>query len=245
MLTIVITTFSKRYNLVSSLIKQIRTYSDLKVILLINGEQDGNFNEEYRTKILNLSVAYKNIYPIFFIETRGLAKMWNTGIIHSNTDNILMLNDDIIINSKEIFDTAFSVITNHEYTGLTVINKSFSHFIINKIVIHKIGYFDERLLGFGEEDGDITYRFEKEKLKINSISVSSVINIVSDIRHDHIKPEISKYSKFNIDFICKEKYKVNTDSFYKGIFDNPMDIILADETQYPYEKFFRQNKDKL
>lgn len=243
--TIAITTFSKRYDLLSSLVQQIRNYTDTKIILVVNGELNGEFHEDYRIKILNLCINYKNIYPILFVETRGLSKMWNTAIIHSDTDNILILNDDLKIESNEIFSKTVNIIRNDNYTGLLKINNSFSHFIVNKIVIHKIGYFDERLLGFGEEDGDISYRFEKENIKIGNVYVNGIINIISDIRHDYIKTEIGKYSKFNRNFIYNEKYKKNENSPFRGMFDTSMDEILVNQPQYVYEKFFRKNKNKL
>ena len=56
----------------------------------------------------------------------------------------------------------------------------------------KIGYFDERLLGFGEEDGDITYRLLKVGVDVGNMSISNVRNIVSEVRHDHIKSGIGK-----------------------------------------------------
>lgn len=243
--TIAITTFSKRYGYIEKLIPQIRTYTDNKIILIINGEKDGKFNEEYRVNILTLCAKYPNIFPIFFIETRGLSKLWNTGIVAADTNNILMLNDDIEIGSIDIFDITSAHIKSKGFTGITKINNSFSHFIVNKLVLDFIGYFDERLLGFGEEDGDISFRMMKLGDKINNINVDNVINIVSNIRHDHIKPGIGKYSNFNRQFIYSEKYKPNMMAKHKGMFDTPMDQLLEDINQYPYEKFFRENKNNL
>jgi glycosyltransferase involved in cell wall biosynthesis len=243
--TIVITTFAKRYNYVVNLIPQIRNYTDNKIILVVNGEKDGNFDEEYRKNILTLCSNYYNVFPTMFIETRGLCKMWNTGLIMSDTDNVLILNDDIEIHSGDIIRDVTSHIKSSEYKGITRINNSFSHFIANKIVLDSLGYFDERLLGFGEEDGDISYRFIKSGIVINTIYINGVMNIISNIRHEHIKPGIGKYSSFNRQFIYGQKYSPNMNSHYKGMFDTPMDQIMEDVNQYPYEKFFRENKNNL
>jgi glycosyltransferase involved in cell wall biosynthesis len=126
--TIVITTFAKRYNYVVNLIPQIRNYTDNKIILVVNGEKDGNFDEEYRKNILTLCSNYYNVFPTMFIETRGLCKMWNTGLIMSDTDNVLILNDDIEIHSGDIIRDVTSHIKSSEYKGITRINNSFSHF---------------------------------------------------------------------------------------------------------------------
>lgn len=242
---IAITTFSKRFDFVSKLISQIRIHNLNKIYLVINGEKDGNFNEDYRNNILNLCINNSFIYPIFFTEIRGLSKLWNTAIIASDVDNILVLNDDIEILSGDIFSKTSSLIREDSYTGLCKINGSFSHFVVNKVLIDKMGYFDERLLGFGEEDGDITYRFLKNNIHVGDMRCSDVINIVSQVRHDDIKPGIGKYSHFNRSFIMNEKYRMNTNSRLQGMFDYPVDQVLDDSNLYPYERFFRKNKNNL
>ena len=111
--------------------------------------------------------------------------------------------------------------------------------------MEQIGYFDERLLGFGEEDGDITYRLLKHNINVNNINVNGIINIISSVRHEYVKPGIGKYSKFNRQFIYETKYSKNITSKYRGLFDSPMDQNIEDLQQYPYEKFFRDNKNNL
>ena len=243
--TIGITTFSKRLKFATNLIQQIRQHVNNKIILIINGEQEGNFDETYRQNILKVCLQYENVFPVFYIETRGLSKMWNTVVITSNTDNVLILNDDIEIQTKDIFDNVTSVIRSENYTGIMRMNGSFSHFVVNKSLIHKLGYFDERLLGFGEEDGDIVFRMLQLGSDVGNINVNGVVNIVSDIRHDFVKPGIGKYSNFNRQFIYEEKYKPNTSSPYQGMFDTPMEQLIENINQYPYEKFFKKNKNNL
>ena len=241
--TIGITTFSKRYELVVKLVKQIRSFTDETIT--INGEKDGEFDDQYRRNMLELCSSFPSVFPTFFIETRGLSKMWNTVLIMSNTEHVLMLNDDIEINGPEIFNVVTNNINSESFTGLSKINSSFSHFIVSKLIMDKIGYFDERLLGFGEEDGDITYRLLKHNININNIYSPNVVNIVSNIRHEHVKSGIGKYSHFNRDFIYNRKYRSNMDSNIRGMFDTPMDQLLPDINQYPTEKFFKDNKANL
>jgi hypothetical protein len=240
-----ITTFSKRFNYIETLLKQIRQFTDLKIMVVINGEKNGDFKEDYRKKILELCTSIKNVYPIFYLETRGLSKLWNTLLITSNSDNLLILNDDIEIYSSDIFNILDNYVPSSSFKGLTKINGSFSHFIVNKPLMDKIGYFDERLLGFGEEDGDITYRLLKIGIDVGNISISNIRNIVSDVRHDHVKSGIGKYSKFNRDYIYGEKYSKNLTSPYRGLFDTPMEQTLSDLDNYPSERFFIKNKNNL
>jgi len=243
---IAITTFSKRFDYLKKLLEQIRTYSNNKIHLIINGERDGNFNETYRKDILNICSNYDFIYPVFFTEIRGLTKMWNTSLIFSNEDDVLVLNDDIEIHSVDIFNKATAIINNSKYKGLCRLNGSFSHFVANKNVIGSIGYFDERLLGFGEEDGDIIYRLMKHRISLNDAPVFGLANIVCDVKHEDVKGHSnSKYSQFNRDFIYTQKYGKDYSSKLQGMFDYPMKELLENVKQYPYEEFFKDNKHKL
>lgn len=243
-----ITTFSLRYEFVKKLITKIRELNvNNNIFLCINGEKDSEFDEEYRKKILDLCSSLSNVYPIFFVEVRGLSKMWNTLLIHSTKDDVLILNDDIEVLSENMFEVVSNHIESNEYYGLSKINSTFSFFVANKNLIDELGYFDERLLGFGEEDGDITYRLiEKKNKNVYGLYAQGIHNIVSDIRHEHVKPGIGKYSMFNRKFIFEQKYNCNNSkSGISGMFGMPCDKVLEDKNLYPYEKFFRDNKHSL
>ena len=197
-----------------------------------------------RKKVLNLCSQYENVYPIFFIELRGLSKMWNTCIIHSTTDDVLILNDDIHIHSKAIFDFTSSLINDNEYKGICKLKSTFSFFIVNKNLMNQVGYFDERLLGFGEEDGDMTHRLLCMGISVQDSWVDGLGNIVSDIRHDEVIHNQCKYSKFNPDFMFNQKYR-RVEEGIQGMFSFPCEKVLDDKNPYPYESFFMENKHKL
>lgn len=241
-----ITTFSLRFNFVETLVKKIRDLGvENTIYLCINGEKDSSFNEDYRKNILSLCLSQPNVFPIFFVETRGLSKMWNTLLIHSTKENLLILNDDINVTSNNMFEVVSNHIKTPEYFGLSIINNTFSFFVVNKKFIDKLGYFDERLLGFGEEDGDIMYRLNKQEGKrVFRLTAGGLENIVSDIRHEHIKSGVGKYSFFNRDYIFNQKYKCNGDIYF---FPEEIECeqLLDDIQLYPYEKFFIENKNNL
>jgi hypothetical protein len=238
-----ITTFSKRFHFIEKLLKQIRSFNHNDIILTINGDYKQEFNDEYRKKILNLCSLYSNVYPIFFPEQRSLSKLWNTILIHSKNDVCLILNDDIEILKSNVFEKIENDLDNIK---LTVINGSFSHFVCNKNIINEIGYFDERLLGFGEEDGDIKIRFfEKYNKRVDQETIPGIKNIISDIRDENISKGIGKYSKFNREFMFGKKWKSNGDNGEKIIAGTSYLKQINDELQYPYEKFFRDNKNNL
>lgn len=226
--------------MVEKLIGQIRSFSDSPIHICVNGEYQEKFNEEYRKKMLNLCLSYESILPIFFVEMRGLSKMWNTLISFSESDNVLVLNDDIEVFSNDIFEKIENI---KEETTLIKINGSFSHFIINRRVLDKVGWFDERLLGFGEEDGDITFRFLENGHKIYNLSVCGLVNLVSDTRQN-IKPGIGKYSLYNREFTFNEKY-TPTESGIVGMFGKPYERKLTDINNLPCESYYWDNKEKL
>ena len=240
--TIGITTFSKRFDMVSTLIKQIRTQTQDPIIVGINGEEGGNFNNDYRKQMLELCAAYDDIYPIFFIEMRGLAKLWNTIVNTSTTNEVLLLNDDVEIVGKKVFDNIYGYLASGDLDGITRINHSFSHFLLKKDVINKIGYFDERLLGFGEEDGDIYYRFIKNNMSIKGVNIEGIINLVSNVVQDHVKKGIGKYSLWNREYIYGQKYHVDFSSPYRGLFDTPMRQVIEDVNCYPLELYHMTKK---
>jgi glycosyltransferase involved in cell wall biosynthesis len=243
--TIAITTFSKRYHFLEETLKKVREFDTKSdVIICINGEKDANFDQEYRKKVLNLCSLYDNIFPVFFPEIRGLSKMWNTCIIHSPTEDVLILNDDIRIHSEAIFNFTSSLINSKEYKGICKMKSTFSFFVVNKNLMNEVGYFDERLLGFGEEDGDITHRLLSMDIAIQDSWVDGLDNIVSDIRHDEIMHNQCKYSKFNPSFMFNQKYK-KSEKGIKGMFSFPCEKVLEDQNPYPYESFFMENKKKI
>lgn len=247
--TIGITTFSNRYDELSTLVKQIREYTDIDIILGINGNYNEDFSEEYRKLILKLCLSYNNIYPIFFPNQRGLSKIWNTLIIHSTTEWVLVLNDDIEIKSNDFFITLENNLS-FQHPDACRINGSFSHFMIHKEIINNIGWFDERLLGFGEEDGDFIFRYiEIYNKNVSEWSINNIISLGSWKRDENIRPGVSKYSAFNREFIFlnnEPKYKVSNDeNGIEGMFGSKHIKMISDENQYPYETFYWKNKKNL
>ena len=126
------------------------------------------------------------------------------------------------------------------------INGSFSHYMISKSDLIDVGFFDERLLGLGEEDGDFYWRFyEKFGREIPSLTLPLIDNICSDIADEGYAKGIRTAAKFNREFIKKIKYKESLLGGYRGMFDKRVKKVLLDDRQYPYEVFYRMNKDKI
>ena len=233
--TIVITTFSKRFDLVTNLITQIREVTTNPIILTINGERDGVLNEEYRKNILTFCVKFDSIYPIFFTEIRSLSKLWNLGTINSNLDDVLILNDDIIILDDNFFTQCDEIL--YEDVNMVLFNNSFSHFFVNKNFLDKIGYFDERLLGFGWEDTDMWMRFkELTGERIKTVDTTSIHNECSDLVYDNIKTTWGKYSLYNYEYLKTKYSNSNADRYMCG------KKLKEDINPYPMELYFLNNK---
>jgi hypothetical protein len=247
--SIVITTFDKRFEeFLVPLVKSIKAQRPVvEIIVTANGSCRADFNEGYRRELLAFLATQANCFPIVFPTFQSLAKMWNRGILNASYEQALVLNDDLHITTgleHGFFDALeASLIANK---GTFKINGSFSHFVISKEDLIAVGFFDERLLGLGEEDGDFYWRFhEKLGREILSIDLPHIDNVCSDIADSGYTKGIRTAAKFNRDYIKTVKYKEVLIGGYRGMFDRRVKKLVSDEKQYPYETFYRENKDKV
>lgn len=247
--SVVITTFDKRFEaFLVPLVAQIRAQRpNLEIVVMINGPGKGVFDESYRANILSYLAKYPEVFPTMFPSFQSLAKLWNRGALTASHDRALILNDDLELRSENgvcFFDHLEDALASQQ--GTFKINGSFSHFILDKRELIEVGFFDERLLGLGEEDGDFFWRFyRKYKKEIPSVEVGLIDNVQSDLADEGYTKGIRTASKFNRDFIQEKKYKTTLLGGYRGMFDKKVNQILEDEKQYPYELFYLENKQKL
>lgn len=247
--SIVITTFDQRFELfLAPLIGSIKALRpQIEIIVMVNGPAKGSFDGAYRSKLLGFLASQANCFPTLFPNFQALSKLWNRGALTATNQRILMLNDDLAINSIEpsnFFDHLESALGNQPHAFK--INSSFSHFVASKEELIKVGFFDERLLGIGEEDGDFVWRYhETYGREIPSIDIPGIGNIQSKVADEGFTKGIGHYSKFNRDFIKNQKYQEVLVGGYKGMFDKRSKKRLSDEKQYPYENFYLDNIHKL
>jgi glycosyltransferase involved in cell wall biosynthesis len=250
-ISIGITTFAARFEeYFKPLLTKIREIdSDIEIVVAVNGEHKVKFDEAYRQNILAFLASQKNVFPVFFPTFRGLAKLWNTIIIHASHDYILLLNDDIMIDSDNFLINIEKKLRRNNFLSFTI-NRSWSHFLLSRKEIDDLGYFDERLLGIGEEDGDITWRYySKFGRTIADYNIRGVKNYAEETVYSYKPANIAchsgtKYSQFNRDFMFSHKYRPYSDG-YKGMFAVPVSLQDPCPVQYPNEKFYRTNRDKL
>lgn len=260
--TIGITTFEHRFEkYFKPLIKQIRSARpEIEVIVYINAQYGTGLNENYRKDILKFISEYDNIYPLITPHFKGLSKMWNNIIVHSSNKNIFIMNDDISLESTFFsqVDEVFKQ-TNSSFR----INNSFSHFHVNRDEVFEVGFFDERLIGLGEEDGDWCFRWERKYQKnlpsLNTPFVKSFYYILDENNSEGMEKDSthSKYTPWNARWIFQNKYDPeNTELALKqgfpadgrgGMYGKPVAIRenCIELDFYPAEKFFWEHIDEL
>lgn len=245
-ITIGIVTFKQRAHLVKDLIKKIRSYVDssVDIILAVNSNNEEIMDENYRRDMLNLAAEYESVYPIICPEFKSLCKLWNTIAIFSRTDYIFYICDDVAYEDENILNNVIEYIQNTDDKFFTI-NNQFSHFVLTKSILHELGYFDERLIGFGEEDGDIIHRYiEMYGQRMNNIYIHGIYNMAAyNLMSNNIETHIDNKPKFNREF-AQHKYQQSNNGIY-GMSPVPLVKILDDYQQYPYENFVRKNKHNI
>jgi predicted glycosyltransferase involved in capsule biosynthesis len=159
--------------------------------------------------------------------------------LHSTKDDILFVSDDVEITNDNILNEVESRIN-----GTTMmINNSFSHYICNRVELDSFGWFDERLVGFGEEDGDLIYRYLEAGRQLQSVWINGIRDAGSQVASSYEKG-VGKYTKFNRDWIFTNKYVPDPNGLL-GTFGFPHKRIGENIQQYPTEKFYWKHKHSL
>lgn len=239
-----ITTFKNRFHRVVRLVDFIRKKGNWPIILAVNGEYKEKFDEDYRKHILNFASFKENCYVSMFPEFRSLSKLWNTILITSPTDWNLVINDDVIILNDFPFDVLERATKETITPEIFAINGSWSHYFVNKKLIAEAGWFEERLLGIGEEDSDMVWRLENMGKKIFKPIIPSIVNVPDNNKPTNIKTGIKHYSEYNRNFIFNEKYEKD-DEGIEGMFEHKAKNKIDNINSYPNEIFYWNNKHKL
>lgn len=255
--SISITTFvyrlEKYYKPLMNAISRMRPNTDK--IVFVNGQHKKDFDQDYRREIMRFSSLCPRTYLVMSPIVRGCSFMWNTAFNFTNTDYILNLNDDLIIQDGFFEDFEEMLRRNAEAGHESFrINWSFSHFCVHRRDLFDVGYFDERLLGFGEEDGDWLWRWEVAKGRpmrcygsgriLNCIDQAST-NSENMVKHNEGG---GKYSSFNRQLILDHIYEFPkepdpTRPAHSGLYGRPAQMRRGAETPnyYPAEKWYRDN----
>ncbi|MDA3030271.1 MAG: hypothetical protein O2823_02950 [Actinomycetota bacterium] len=245
--SIIIVTFESRFfEYALPLVKNLRTDVDTPIFILINGNYaKANRNSKLQIFLKELS-NFDNIYPIAFASFRGCAELWNTGIVNSDSEYYLILNDDVTVYPNSIIirlNMLGDLLMKH---GLVTINHSFSYFGISRKCIDEVGFFDEHFIGMGEEDRDYAYRFESlYSRKHGNLSTSSFVHFGDESADQSIKkiPK-NKRSLFNLEHYEKI-YTSDLSGKIQGVYEKPMRRTQDFRNPRPIWKFRISNYKNL
>tara|TARA_R110000868_G_C10964612_1_gene768963 strand:- start:5463 stop:6257 length:795 start_codon:yes stop_codon:yes gene_type:complete len=250
-ISICVVTFKERLEDIKRLLSQIQNDNKIKgvdIILAVNGNNDESMPDNYRQEMLKLASETPNCYPIVCAEYKSLPKLWNTLTIFSKTKYNFIICDDVEYTSPTIL-TEIETFTKNTRAEFFTINGGFSHFVLTKQKLHELGYFDERLIAHGEEDGDIVHRYIKRYgTRIPAVSINGIINKGSyepKFNNKNIDCHTTNKPTFNREFV-KQVYQ--DDPFgITGMNPTPLSIKECMEIvkQYPYEMFVLKNKHQV
>lgn len=245
MITIGIVTFSKREESFTRLICDIRKATDRPVIVCINGNLDGSIDHGYLSRMMALCGSHNDVFPMVFPRFQGLSKLWNTICINATTEYTYLLNDDVVFGCPDVVDRIERHI-DATGSGLFYAPWGWSHFVISRKVLREVGYFDERLIGVGEEDGDFLWRFERlYGFQPTGIEAPGLHNAY-DYRnaHDGIDTYYGNKTRFNTQFIYGAKYRPD-EKGQRSMFNYPVSEEVWNAEQYPYEDLNEANRKWL
>ena len=185
--TLGITTYKERFEpYLKPLVKKlVYLFPETPIIIAVNGYHNLAEQEKYLQEITEWVKPYKNVSLITYKIPQGLCTLWNQLVIKAPSQNIFLLNEDINVSLSFKKDLLSSGILTSEF-GL--INGSFSHFMLNKSLIKKVGWFDERFPGIGYEDHDYEIRMTIAGKQVEHY-------IVEGIKNERVVPKDWSYDK--------------------------------------------------
>ena len=237
-LSIGITTFMNRYDdcLAPLVSKLSKLFPDCEIIIVANGHVLKKEQEAYLKKISLFSSKFKNVKLFKLNEPMGLSHIWNQIMRVSSNEDVLILNDDVDV--KIEFSSSISEVL-HIHDKLTLLNNSWSHFLINKSLPEIIGGFDEGLKEIGGEDDDYTARLAMNKILIDGFDLDTIksklklkrkrLKVNSYGRNMH--EEDNGYSSFNNRYL-EEKW-ILSNTYFPGSFEIP-DILGRRSREFKY-----------
>jgi hypothetical protein len=176
-------------------------FPDREILCVVNGHPDRTLQIAYLNKVTKFLEQFPNVRYLTYDQHQSLAKCWNQLVILSSNEKTLIMNDDTQV--TELFRQEFE--TKALPKEHTTINSSWSHFLISKATVRRVGWFDERLLGVGYEDTDYTLRLAIIDPHIVDTTCLGLSNFV--VNQDGAgwaniskKAGASKYSEINVEF---------------------------------------------
>lgn len=200
-----VTTYAARYNTYfKRLILQLSAlFPDTEIVVSVNGYYDPDKQRAYLRELHEFLIKFPHVRYSVFEESKGLSSLWNRLIDRSSHEKIIVLNDDLELSPLFRFFLERSAILDHE---VAVINKSWSHYLISRSVIGRIGWFDENFPAIGNEDWDYACRLTLAGQEPVQVKVRGIRNI-----EDH--PDDFSYGN-DLQLVNGKYARTNRDYFY-------------------------------
>ena len=165
-----ITTYIERYDdYFKPLYKSLSfLFPDIPIVVTVNGFPDPHKQNHYLSRVQSELCDQAPSHHTFILHDRpcGLTTLWNEMLQVADNRPLWILNDDLYVDPwirrwAEKFDW--------KNVKLTLLNDTWSHFIIASEVVEKVGIFEPSFLGIGFEDMDYTARSCLAGLAIGNI----------------------------------------------------------------------------
>lgn len=228
------------------IIRQLtEVFPDKEIVCIINGHPDLASQIKYLKHVTAFMARYPNVRYLSYETHQPLSKCFNWLLMMSFAKRMLILNDDLSLNLlfRRDFEKALA-----DNPDLFIINHSWSHFVISKDIVKKVGWFDERFLATGQEDGDYRSRMENAGLEVKEAKCLGVINYIAPQKDagwqnmSAVSKQSGKTSEINDEFFNKKfspngKNKYGDSSFrINPGMETPMfydTACLEDDLKYP------------
>lgn len=238
---VVITTYSGRlFQYALPTITTLRNSGlENEIFLVINGDQNSRYDQQLRHAFLKELLSNQNVNPVCLGAGRGMSELWNFGARAAAAEKIIFLGDDLTLHQSAAAQSIHAIEQSLIAKQLVILNNSFGHFGTSRTALSQVGWFDERFLGFGEEDGDYYWRVREEfgEESISWITHHGINNISSEIgfQEEIASNEGNKYSVFNRAFL-RHKYYFEESDPRKGFMAYPS-LKIKRDSRYLDEKF--------
>jgi hypothetical protein len=179
-----------------------KLFPDTEIVVAVNGYYDQAQQEEYLRKVSSVLSVHPNVKTLLYRDAQSLAKLWNQLIINSLNRRLLILNDDIVLfpSFRKQFEQCGILAS-----SIGLLKRSWSHFLISKEIVAKVGWFDERFPGVGNEDEDYEARLVLNNIAVPSFALRTLANV-------GVKTKDFSYGREMV--VTNEKYTSDNRQFF-------------------------------
>jgi hypothetical protein len=165
-----ITTYVERYDKYFKPLYQALSsfFPDVPIVVTVNGFPDNPKQDQYLLRIQSELCDLAPSHHTFVLHDhpRGLTTLWNEMLQVAAKKPLWILNDDLNVDA---WIRRWAEKLDWDSVQLTLLNDTWSHFIISPNVVEKVGIFEPSFLGIGFEDMDYTARSGLVGVSIDNI----------------------------------------------------------------------------